>query len=67
MKNNKVDNICGLFDTDREALYLDSGKVISFKGHRLAEFCGTQMVHAKINRWARYRGHIKSGEVIAVL
>ncbi|MDF4421553.1 hypothetical protein [Vibrio parahaemolyticus] len=61
-----AENVCGLYDSESNVVYLDTGKVIRFRGKLLQTLPNQEMVFDKLNRWARYRGHTKEGEVIGV-
>ena len=61
-----TENVRGLYDTQSNEVYFDDGKVVRFKGSLLQKLPSQEQVFDQLNRWARYRGHIQEGEVIAV-
>ncbi|EPR7484014.1 TPA: hypothetical protein ACGSTL_001322 [Vibrio parahaemolyticus] len=61
-----TENVCGLYDSESNVVYLDTGKVIRFRGKLLQTLPNKDEVFDSLNRWARYRGHTKEGEVIGV-
>lgn len=61
-----TEDVCGLYDSATNVVYFNTGKVVRFRGQLLQNLPNENEVFDSLNRWARYRGHTKEGEVIGV-
>lgn len=66
MNINTAEDVCGLYDVESNVVYFDTGKVIKLRGQLLRNLPNQSIIYEKLNRWARYRGHTREGEVIGV-
>ena len=62
-----TENVCRLRDTESNVTYLNSGNVIEFRSKKFQQPPSQDKVFDHLDRWARFSGHAKRGEVIEVM
>lgn len=66
LNTNSPKNIRGLFDSIENCVYFDTGEVIQFRGRFNKRVTNKSDAEIELQKWARFRGLIKSDEYIAV-
>lgn len=60
-------NVCRLHDTESNVTNLNGGSVIQFRPRKLQQSPSQDKVFDHFDRWARFTGHGKEGEVVVVM